>query len=149
MIRSRSLDLFGPNSNKPVYTNQLLKRIQISWHQQNSAFIDITRFEVKLADLQIYTSKFQPVIQRVYYFLTINNKDVNDDKFTEPTLVNFNQNIMPIANVSFNMARKAFRVYLNGDADSTNIHAIRDILSNQWIDANPQCKYTNGSIKHV
>ncbi len=139
MIRARYLDLIVPNSNQLIYTGDLLKRLQYTWYSRQSSY-QLNQFDVKLAtSSQFYTSKFRPVIQRIWYFLTVNNKNVDEyDSFVEPTLSDFRVSLSLIANVSFYMARKAFRVYLIGS--SLDIAAIQRNLTSQWIDANPQCK---------
>ena len=149
MIKSRYLDITLPNSNALVYTNDMLHRIQYIWYlNQNQPSLNRTQFEVKLAYTEFYTSRFKPVIQRIYYFLTFNQKNVNDKDaasvtINEPNLSFFNQYIMPNALVSYLMPFKAFRLYL--DDSSIDMTAVQNYLNTQWTDANPQCK-NNSSI---
>ena len=105
MIRARYLDLILPNSNLAIYTNDLMQRIKNTWYSSNNISpLNLTMFDVQLADTQLYTSKFQSLIQRVYYFLTIGNKNVNDDitllTYNEPTLSSFDQNLGSSADVT-------------------------------------------------
>lgn len=147
MIKSRYIDIIIPESNRKVYIQDLLHRIQNTWfYYQNSPNSNVTEFEVKLADSIYYTSKFQPIIERVYYFLTIGNKNVNDNdgmsvNYKEPTMTYFNNYLSPNAIVSFYMPLKALRVYLEGSLDSIDINTVQTNLTAQWATVNPQCKH--------
>ncbi len=146
MVKSRYLDVILPNSNSAVYLNDIINQIQYIWYEYqylSQPQMNLTAIEVKLADTQFYTSKFSNFIQRIYYFLTINKKNVNDNDassvmYREPTLSYFNDLITPNAAVSFYMPFKAFRIYLDGD--NVSIDTVRKNLTAQWMDANPQGK---------
>ena len=133
MIKSRYIDIIIPESNRKVYIHDLLHRIKRSWfYNQNSPNSNETQFEVKLADSIFYTSKFKPIIKRIYYFLTIGNKNVNDNdgmsvQYNEPTLSYFSNYLKPNSIVSFYMSLKAVRVYLEGnpvEASATRVSTL-------------------------
>ncbi len=138
MIKARYLDLIVPNSNQLINTDDLPKHIQSVWHSRQSSY-KLNQFDVKLGSFsQFYTSKFRPVIQRISYFLTVNNKNADEDNsLIEPTLSDFKAFLSMIADVSFYIPRKAFRIYLVGS--SLDIDTIQRNLTSQWIGANNQC----------
>ena len=76
------------------------------------------------------------VIQRVYYFVTIKNLNVNDfnavTMYIEPNITDFNTYISSLAQACYCFPYKANRIYLKAQSNSIDTSSLIRVLSVAW-----------------
>lgn len=82
---------------------------------------------------------FFSVIERIYYFITIRNLNVNDYNagisFIEPNITDFNDYLNHIAFVSYYFPFRANRIYLKREENLIDVNSLTNALRSAWTNA--------------
>jgi len=128
MIKSRYLNIVPVDSRIVLDKNQLAQAIRYSWYIRNSQAINITQYDVILSEYGFYTSIFKEytilshldfkffflfsilvyhfyekrIIERIFYFVTVNGKNIEDDSknILQPNIDDFNSVMNTFLSVS-------------------------------------------------
>jgi hypothetical protein len=123
--------------NSLINKGAIENAIRLAWFNtnNNNTSTSLTRFEVEIIDYDYLTSQLKDVILRLHYFLTINTLNVNDFntniEYEEPFVADFNEYLNPLAQVTYYVGERAFRLYLKD-----NNNNFRTILESLWNNKN-------------